>query len=71
MRMMEKWRTEGRRVGGWRYIIYIALLVIVLCIKTREAVPVVSDNGAMVSVTRILLHKFNSDCVITRARVNG
>lgn len=48
---MENWRTEGRHSGGkiWRYMIHIGLLVIVMCVKTREAVPVVTEGSAMVS----------------------
>ncbi|KAK0158536.1 hypothetical protein PV328_009527 [Microctonus aethiopoides] len=49
MMRMENWRTEGRHSGGkiWRYMIHIGLLVIVMCVKTREAVPVVTEGSAM------------------------
>ncbi|KAG8034818.1 hypothetical protein G9C98_007894 [Cotesia typhae] len=46
--MKNTWRTESKLLTNWiSCCLYTAVLVIVLCTKTQEASPVVSDNDAM------------------------
>ncbi|XP_063993131.1 matrix metalloproteinase-14 isoform X3 [Diachasmimorpha longicaudata] len=38
---------RGAGAGGWSFVIQVAFVVVVICVETRNAVPVMSENGVM------------------------
>ncbi|XP_034951393.1 matrix metalloproteinase-14 isoform X2 [Chelonus insularis] len=44
---MENQRTERRKEASWRHSFYIVVLITLMCIKTQEAAPSMSDTAAM------------------------